>query len=251
MEYTINKLAILAGVSTRTLRFYGECGLLQPRRISTNGYRIYGQEEVDRLQQILFYRELGMELAEIGLIMSGNDFDGQLALQSHLDALLSKRERLDALIMNVEKSIRSMKGEIEMANEEKFEGFKQKLIDDNELKYGDEVRMKYGNEAVDSSNVKIKKMTKDQYAEAEQLSRELNETLRAAFEQGNPQSELAKKVFELHKRWLCFYCDEYSKEAHMGVAQMYVDDPRFSAYYDRIAPGCALFLRDTVRYFCI
>jgi len=83
MEYTINKLAKMAGVSTRTLRFYDECGLLPPRRISSNGYRVYGQPEIDRLQQILFYRELGVELAEIGRILSEKDFDGRAALQDH------------------------------------------------------------------------------------------------------------------------------------------------------------------------
>ena len=251
MEYTINKFAKMAGVSTRTIRFYDECGLLPSRRISSNGYRIYGQAEIDRLQQIMFYRELGVELAEIGRILSEKDFDGQAALQSHLDALRLKRERIDALIANVEKSIRAMKGEVKMSDTEKFEGFKQKLIDENEQQHGNEIRTKYGDGAVDRSNTKVKGMTKEQYADVERLSSELNDTIKAAFEQGDPQSELARKMCELHKNWLCFFWDEYSKEAHMGVAQMYVDDPRFTAYYDKIAPGCAVFLRDAVEfYYC-
>jgi len=250
MEYTINKLAKIAGVSTRTLRYYDECGLLPPRRISSNGYRIYGQTEIDRLQQILFYRELGVELAEIGRILSEKDFNWQSALQNHLNALRLKRDHIDVLITNVEKSIRAMKGELEMSDVEKFEGFKQKLIDDNEQQYGEEIRAKYGDGTVDRSNAKIKGMTKEQYAEVERLSSELKDTLKAAFEQGGPQSDLALKMCGLHKRWLCFYWDEYSKEAHIGVSQMYVDDPRFTAYYDKIAPGCAVFLRDAVEYYC-
>ena len=138
-----------------------------------------------------------------------------------------------------------------MTDEEKFEGFKQKMIIENELKYGNEIRAKYGNETVDSSNAKLKRMTKEQYAQAERLSLELSETLKAAFVQGDPRSELAEKVFKLHKRWLCFYWGEYNKEAHASVAQMYVDDPRFTAYYDKIVPGCAVFLRDVVNHFCI
>ena len=137
-----------------------------------------------------------------------------------------------------------------MKDTEKFEEFKQKLIDENELKYGDEIRAKYGSGTVDSSNAKVKGMTKEKYAEAERLSLELNDTLKAAFELGDPRSELAEKVFEFHKRWLCFFWDKYSKEAHISVAQMYVDDPRFKAHYDKIAPGCAVFLRDTVSHFC-
>ncbi len=75
MKYTINKLAKLAGVSTRTLRYYDEIGLLRPARMSSNGYRVYGQKEVDRLQQILFYRELGVPLEEIKKILSSKEFD--------------------------------------------------------------------------------------------------------------------------------------------------------------------------------
>lgn len=250
MEYTINQLAKLAGVSTRTLRYYDQCGLLPPKAVRSNGYRIYGETEVNRLQQILFYRELGVELSEIGRILAEKDFDGLSALQNHLSALREKRARLERLIDNVQKSISAMKGETEMTDEEKFEGFKEKLISDNEQKYGKEIREKYGVETVDRSNVKLKNMTKEQYGEQEALTQELNNTLKAAFEQGDPGGELAQKACELHKQWLSFYWDHYSKEAHRGVAQMYVDDPRFTAYYDAIAPGCAVFLRDAVRIFC-
>jgi DNA-binding transcriptional MerR regulator len=250
VEYTINKLAKLAGVSTRTLRFYDECGLLSPKRISTNGYRIYGQVEIDRLQQILFYRELGVELAEIGRILSAKDFDGRSALESHLTKLHSKREQLNKLIANVEKSISSMKGETSMSDQEKFDGFKQKLIQDNERQYGKEIRTKHGDDAVDSSNARIKGMTKEQYAKMEQFTQEVNAAIKEAFEQGDPNSRLAKKACELHKEWLCVYWSHYTKEAHIGVTQMYVDDPRFTAYYDKIAPGCAVFLRDAVKIYC-
>jgi hypothetical protein len=137
-----------------------------------------------------------------------------------------------------------------MSDQEKFEGFLQKLVDDNEQQYGEEARARYGDERVDRSNAKVLNMSKEQYAKMEKLTTVLNETLKAAYEQGDPASELAQKACELHKEWLCFYWDNYSKEAHMGVTQMYVDDPRFTAYYDKIAPGCATFLRDAVGIFC-
>ena len=250
MEYTINKLAKLAGVSTRTLRYYDELGLLSPARVSSNGYRIYGQKEIDRLQQILFYRELGVSLEEIRSILASRNFDGLSALESHLSALLARREQLDLLVANVEKTIKAMKGEIIMSDQEKFEGFIQKLVDDNEQQYGEEAREKYGDERVNRSNAKVLNMSREQYTELEKLTEDLSETLKAAFEQGDPAGELAQKACELHKRWLCFYWDDYSKEAHMGIAQMYVDDPRFTAYYDKIVPGCAVFLRDAVAVYC-
>ncbi|MEA4893358.1 MAG: MerR family transcriptional regulator [Peptococcaceae bacterium] len=250
MEYTINKLAKLAGVSARTLRYYDELGLLSPARVSANGYRIYGQKEIDRLQQILFYRELGVPLVEIGQILESKDFDGFSALQNHLAALLAKRRQLDLLIANVEKTIRARKGEIMMSDQEKFEGFLQKLIDDNERQFGEEIRTKYGEERLNRSNARVLNMSRRQYAELEQLTTELNETLKAAFQQGDPAGELAQKACGLHKKWLCCYWDKYSKEAHVGLTQMYVNDPRFTAYYDKIAPGCTAFLRDAVAIYC-
>ncbi|MCL1873648.1 MAG: TipAS antibiotic-recognition domain-containing protein [Clostridiales bacterium] len=137
-----------------------------------------------------------------------------------------------------------------MFDENVFEEFKKKLINDNEQQYGQEIRAKYGHDSLERANTKIKEMTKAQYAEVEQLSQELNRTLKAAFELGDPRCDLAQRACELHKRWLCFFWDHYSKESHLGVAQMYVDDPRFTAYYDKIMPGCALFLHDALQIFC-
>lgn len=251
MEYTINRLAKIAGVSTRTLRYYDSLGLLSPKRIASNGYRIYGSAEVDTLQQILFYRELGVPLEEIKIILtSKGNYDRQAALESHLAALLARRGQLDLLIENVKKTIASEKGEIKMLDDEKFEGFKKKLIEENEEKYGAEIRKIYGDDTVERSNAKITGMSREEYAGLEKLTDELNKTLKAAFEQGDPAGETAQKACELHKKWISFYWDGYSKEAHAGLAEMYVADPRFKAYYDKIAPGCAEFLRDAIRIYC-
>ena len=133
---------------------------------------------------------------------------------------------------------------------ESFESFKQKLVDTNEAQYGEEIRTKYGGDAIERSNAKVKGMSQEQYEEAERLSFDVNEALKAAFEQGDPAGELAQKACALHKQWLCLFWDHYSKEAHIGVSRMYADDPRFTAYYDKIAPCCAVFLRDAVRIYC-
>lgn len=250
MEYTVNKLAKLTGITIRTLRYYDQLALLSPARINSSGYRIYGQKEVDRLQQILFYRELGVPLEDIKTILSANDFNSQAALENHLNALVAKQQQLCRLIANVEKSIAFMKGEIEMSNQEKFDGFKRRLVEENEQQYGKEIRAKYGDDSIDRSNAKVKGMTKEQYDDAQRVSVELCETLKAAYELGDPESPLAQKACELHKQWLCVFWDSYSKEAHIGVTQMYVDDPRFTAYYDTIKVGCAQFLRDAVAHYC-
>lgn len=246
MEYTVQKLAQMAGVSSRTLRYYDEIGMLKPARINSSGYRIYGQDEVDRLQQILFYRELGVSLESIRDIVTAPSFNGVQALREHRERLLEKREQLDVLISNVEKTIALTEGGIKMMDKEKFEGFKQKLVDDNEEKYGKEIREKYGDKTVNKSNQKVKGMSQEQHDEVTKLATEVIETLHAAFKTGDPAGELAQKAADLHRQWLCYFWDSYTKEAHDGLTQMYVDDPRFTAYYDEKQPGAAEFLRDAV-----
>lgn len=248
LEYTVQKLAQLAGVSARTLRYYDDIGLLKPAKINSSGYRIYGPDEVDRLQQILFYKELGVGLRQIKKIISSPHYHRLEALQDHRNQLLSERKRLDILISNVEKTIASIEGRITMTDQEKFEGFKQQLIDENEEKYGQEIRSKYGDEAVNRANEKVKNMTKEQYEELTRLEKEVQEMLMKAFETKDPASDLAQKTAELHKQWLMYFWHEYSKEAHASLAQMYVDDERFKAYYEK-KPGMTEFLRDAIHIY--
>lgn len=246
MEYTVQKLGKLAGVSTRTLRYYDEIGILKPARINASGYRIYGQEEVDRLQQILFYRELGVSLEQIKEILSSPTFNATAALIEHRQKLLEKRKQLDLLISNVEKTIAAQEGRIVMSDKEKFEGFKQKLIDENERKYGKEIREKYGDEQVEKSNQQFKNMTRDQYDKFQDLEREMFDTLKEAMATGDPGGETAQKAANLHRQWITLAWGTYNKEAHAGVAQMYVCDERFKAYYDKEQPGMAEFLKDAI-----
>ena len=249
VEYTVQKLGKIAGVSTRTLRYYDEIGILKPARINSSGYRIYGQSEVDKLQQILFYRELGVSLESIKDIVTAPSFDGTNALREHRVKLLAKRQQLDLLIANIDKTIAVSEGRITMTDKDKFEGFKQKMIDDNENKYGEEIRAKYGDEQVDMSNKKLKNMTKEQYDELERLGASVIDTLKAAFTTGDPAGELAQKTADLHRQWLSYSWGSYTKEAHAGLAQMYVDDERFTAYYDKEQTGAAAFLRDAVHIY--
>ncbi|MFD0710744.1 MerR family transcriptional regulator [Paenibacillus sp. GCM10027626] len=249
MEYTIQKLGLLAGVSTRTLRYYDEIGLLKPARINSSGYRIYGQQEVDRLQQILFYRELGVNLEEIKAIVTSPSFDADRTLAEHRDKLLQKREQLDLLIANVELTLAQRKGKSTMSDKQKFEGFKQKLVSDNEERYGAEIRQKYGDKQVDLSNEKVLNMTEEEAAKVEQLAAAVHAALAEAFVDGDPAGELAQRAADLHRQWLTFFWPSYNKEAHANLAQMYVDDERFTAYYDKNQPGTAQFLCDAVQIY--
>ena len=250
MEYSVNKLSKLSGVSARTLRYYDEIGLLKPTRVASSGYRIYGQNEIDRLQQILFYKELEFPLNEIKLLLAAPDFDKAKAFSNHLDALQRKRKRLDGLISNVRKSIAAMEGAIIMADNEKFESFKQNLLEENEAKYGREIREKYGDAAVTASNARLQGMREEQYQQSEALRLELEKALKAAFDAGDPTGALAYQAVDLHRQWLCIFYPAYSKAYHKGLGEMYVADERFRANYDKIAPGCTEFLRDAIHAYC-
>lgn len=251
MEYTVSKLARLSGVSARTLRYYDEIDLLKPKRVSSSGYRIYGQEEINLLQQILFYRELELNLDEIKGIIHSEKFDVKKALKNHLIHLNQQKDRLERLIGTVEKSIQAQEGGRQMSDKEKFEAFKKEAIDKNEEKYGEEIREKYGSEVVEKSNKNFLNMSEEKYAEYQELSKELNTKLAEATEIGDPNTELAQEVAALHKDWLMFAWPEglYDKEKHYNLSLMYVEDPRFKAYYEEIAPGAAEFLHEALKVY--
>ena len=136
-----------------------------------------------------------------------------------------------------------------MKNEDKFAAFKKQLVDENEQKYGEEIRARYGDQVVEDSNRRFLNMSPEEYDEVNQLSGRLQTTLEKAFKTNDPGGDLAQQAADLHRRWLCCFWDQYSPEAHMGLAQMYVDDERFKAYYDAEQPGTAAFLRDAVRIY--
>ena len=247
MEYTVKTLAQLSGVTPRTLRWYDKEGLLKPLRITDAGYRIYGPEQVDRLQMILFYREMGVELSAIRSILSDPDFDRTEALQNHLSELEKRRERLDALILTVQKAITETKGGSKMSDFEKFEALKRSMIQNNEAQYGREIREKYGDEAIDRSNEKVLSMTEEDYSDVQSLEHAICSALTEAVRSGvSPAGEAGLKIAELHRKWLSYYWTTYTPQAHAGLARMYVLDERFTAYYDKEEPGCAAFLRDAI-----
>ncbi|GAA0086797.1 MerR family transcriptional regulator [Clostridium sp. CTA-7] len=247
MEYTIKKLAELAGTSLRTLRYYDEIGLLKPCRINSSGYRIYGEKEVDLLQQILLYRSMDMKLEDIQNIISKPNFDICQSLIEHHQRLISRRNQLDQLILTVEKTLEHNKGEREMSNKEKFEGFKKEKISENEAKYGKEIREKYGNETVEASNKKFMNMSEDDFNKMQNTENEMFEALAEVIRTRDLESEKAKSVYEKHKAWLSFSWRSYLAEAHIGLAEMYVVDERFAKYYnDRLGLETATTLRDIV-----
>ena len=241
MEYSIQELSRLSGVTTRALRWYDQIGLLKPSRVAESGYRYYGPAEVDRLQDILYYRALGVELARIRECLDDPAFDRLAALQSHLAALEAERTRLDALIQSVRDTIRCEERKEIMSDEQKFEALKQRVL----TRY--EARDKYGDDMVGAAQSALRDLTVEQYREWTELGQKIQEHLEAAIRAGlSPESEAGQEVAALHRRWLTVTGNPYDPAKHRGIAALYVQDPRFTAYYDKAVPGCARFLCEAV-----
>lgn len=250
MEYSIQELSRMAGISTRTLRYYDETGLLKPSRVTQAGYRYYGTPEVDRLQQILYYRERGFQLHTIQKILQDRDFDKLRAMEDHLMALKQRQEETAALIRTVEQTIRHMKGECQMADREKFKALKKSLVQGNEIKFGAEARAKYGDAQVDAANQNMMGLSEEDFAHWQALEQQILQELEQAVEAGLPvHSEKGREIAQLHRDWLCFTLPGYTPAQHKGIAALYVADERFRQYYDRHIPGCAQWLSDAVQHW--
>lgn len=250
MEYSIHELARLSGVSTRTLRWYDQIELLKPGRVADSGYRYYGPAQVDRLQDILTYRALGVELARIRELLDAPAFDRRAMLREHLAALQRQKARLETLIRSVEETLHCEERKEPMNDEAKFAAFKEQLAAENETAYGQEARQKYGDAPVDAAKARLLGMTQSQYQTWCSLDEELRRRLEAAVAAGlAPDSEEGRALCDLHRRWLAMTDPKLTPARHKGIAELYVLDERFTAYYDRATPGCARLLRDAVAHW--
>ena len=151
---TVKEVAGLTGLSVRTLHHYDEIGLLVPDRTGEAGYRIYSDADLETLQQILFFRELGFPLKKIRDILHSPSFDRLEALELQRKMLEENRRRLDRMIQTLDKTIRHAKGEIDMTNEERFEGF-----DFSRNPYEEEARRRWGDQAADEAAERAKSFT--------------------------------------------------------------------------------------------
>lgn len=242
MSMRVKEVAKLVGISVRTLHHYDEIGLLAPDETTDAGYRLYSDANLETLQQILFFKELDFPLQKIKEMMSSPDYDRDKAMELHRKLLLDKRRRIDMMIATIEKTVRHAKGEIQMTNKEKFEGF-----DFSRNPYEKEARERWGDEAVDNANAKISGLSTDKQQE---ISEEMNAIYfkLAALRGGSPESGEAQAAI---KEWYDFLnrMGSYSLEAFKGLGQMYVDDERFTNNIDQFGEGLAVFMRDAMAVY--
>lgn len=250
MEYSIQQLARLAGVSARTLRYYDEIHLLKPLRLASTGYRIYGPKEVDQLWKILFYRAMHVPLEQIAELIKHHDEDPIGILETHYLDLIKRRDQLNLIIENVAMTLKDKKGDYKMTDQDKFKGLKQRLLDENDERYGKEVIEKYGQDAYDQSRGAFKNLTEAAYNEMTRLGEFIQAELGRAIADGlAADSQQMQAVAEAHAKWLEIAWGSYNREAHLGLVEMYLVDSRFTAYYDALGQGATQRLRDAVHHW--
>ncbi|MFS0576202.1 MerR family transcriptional regulator [Sporosarcina sp. 179-K 3D1 HS] len=234
----VKEVAELTGVSVRTLHHYDEIGLLVPDDVTEAGYRLYSDANLAKLQQILFFRELGFPLKKIKELLDSPSFDRREAFELQRDMLITKRKQLDTIIETIEKTIQHEKGERPMTNEEKFIGF-----DFSHNPYEQEARERWGDRAVDESNQKVAQFGKELQDEMNRVYFKLADLRHLPPDSTEAQEAIGEWYTLLNK------IGSYSLEAFKGLGEMYVADERFTKNIDQFGEGLALFMRDAMRVY--
>ncbi len=244
MAYTIKKIADIAGVSVRTLHHYHQVGLVEPDDASPAGYRLYTETDLERLQQVLFFRELGFSLTEIKSILDSPDYDRSDALRSHGQLLREKRRRLDELLILIDKALESTERNQSMGKDEMFEGFDETKLEE----YRKEVREKYDPKIVAESEKRTGSYSKEDWQAVKDEASEITERIASTMELGaaDPKTQAAVGQFYKHINDRFYTC---TPEVFRGLGEMYVQDQRFTAFYEQIKPGLARFMLEAMRIY--
>jgi DNA-binding transcriptional MerR regulator len=251
MPYTIQEIAKLAGVSLRTLRFYDNAGLLHPKARSEAGYRLYSMENLETLQQILFFRELDFPLKKIGQILAEPGFDREAALKLQIGDLKKKAERYGKLAKLAEKTLKNMKGGDTMEDKEMFAGFGYDQMMQDQKKYENEVQERWGNtEAYRVSRERTSKYNKEDWAKISAAQEADLRELVACYQANEPpESTRTQAVADKMRRFIDENFYPCSKEMFGCLGEMYVQDERFKAFYDKFADGLAEYYNNAIRHY--
>ncbi|MFG2514813.1 MerR family transcriptional regulator [Streptomyces sp. NPDC048584] len=244
MSYTVGRVAGFAGVTVRTLHHYDDIGLLTPSERSHAGHRRYNDADLDRLQQILFYRELGFPLDEVAVLLDDPEADPRAHLRRQHELLTARIEKLRKMAAAVENAMEARKMGINLTPEEKFEVFGDK----DPEQYAEEAEERWGGtEAYAESQRRAATYTKEDWKRVQAEVDDWQERYTALIAAGvQPADEAAMELAEEHRRHIGKWYFEVPYEMHRCFGEMYVADERFKAYYDSMRPGLAEHLRDAI-----
>lgn len=240
MAYTVGDVAGVAHVSVRTLHHYDQIGLLRPSGRSDSGYRLYTDQDLDRLQQILFYKELGFGLEEVRSLMSDSGFDRRKALEHQRELISGQALRLQAMLDLIDKTLIAMEGGIQLRKEEMFEVFG----DFDPTRYEAEVKERWGEtDAYKESARRTRAYTKEDWKRFKTEAAEIQTAVAHLMDQGvAPDDPRAMEAVERHRLQIDRWFYPCSHEMHAELGKMWVADPRFTATYEKIRPGMAQYM---------
>ncbi|MBM0258883.1 MerR family transcriptional regulator [Micromonospora sp. 4G55] len=244
MAYTVGQVAKAARVTVRTLHHYDEIGLLSPSGRTAAGYRRYDDADLERLQHIRFYRELGFPLEEIAAILDDPAADPAAHLRRQHELLSGRIGKLQEMVTAIELAMEARRMNINLTPEERFEVFG----DFDPDAHAEEAEQRWGGtDAYRESNRRVARYSKEDWlrnkAENEDWGRRFVEVMASGAAADSPEAmALAEEHRQLISRW--FY--DCSYEIHTGLADMYLADPRFTAHYEAIAPGMAAYLNEAI-----
>lgn len=244
MAHTVGEVARMAGVTVRTLHHYDDIGLLQPSGRSDAGYRLYEHGDLERLQELLFYRELGLGLAEIRRLVEDEEYDRATALRSHRRMLIERRDRTSALIDAVETALEARVRGITMNAEDMLEVFG----DFDPSQHEDEVQERWGGSpAFEESRRRTSTYTKEDWLRIKEETGANLDRFAALLRAGaEPAGEEAMDAAEEHRSHISRFFYDCSYEIHRGLATMYVQDARFTRFYEDVEPGLARFVSEAI-----
>ena len=242
--YTIKQIADMAGVTTRTIRYYDEIDLLKPVEVRSNGYRYYDRSSLLKLQQIMFFRELDLPLEDIREIVNRQDFDMLDALKKHHLSLETQQQRLKRLLHTLDQTIDSLTSSTEISEEEYFKGFDQS-------EYEEEVRARWGKTSYFAeSQQKWASYSPQQQEELKNRGAQLINDMVGSDPNAKPEDEHIQQAIGDYFEYLNRYFYTCDLDFFRSLADMWVADPRFAANYDRVRPGGAAFVREAVYCYC-
>lgn len=242
--YTVRQLARMAGVSVRTLHHYDQIELLKPSSRTAAGYRLYGEAELLRLQQILFFKELDVPLDQIRRILDDPGFDQVGALEDHRRLLRQRAERLARLLKTIDRTIQRLTEEdVEMTDEELYEGFTKEDIE----RYKREAREMYDPALVAESERRVRRMSRAQWQAIRAEGDEVTRALAGLTDRDPGDPEVQQWVARWHAWIEHFY--PASAEVFRGLGRLYAEHDEFRKTYDRYRPGLSDFLRQAMAYY--
>lgn len=248
--YTVSEVARLSGVSVRALHHYDALGLLKPACVGANGYRYYGRDELLRLQQILFHRELGLPLDEIGRILDAPDFDRKATLKAHRARLEAQRRRYGRLIRTIDETLAALEGATAMDNEDLYKGF----APEKQAEYEAWLEERYGGDmanCIAASKTHVKAWSKADWRRQAEEGEGIELAFADALRHGAPADSAA--VQALAGRWADWVGRAWgrrpTREAFVGLAQLYQAHPDFRSRYESRADGLTEYLAEAMRLF--